>query len=507
LAQFQALRSLWSAAETVWQRLAALPVLRQDALLYLGSGVLSAGTLAMAVSNDYREWAAATIGPYLLAAVLCEAVARHRLRAGSRAPALVSGSAVSPAGEALPQGGRVVTASASGGVLPGRRPTASPAVSAAWALEWLRASFSRLRRGSGDRVRAGVIVGLLVFAVFLPLSMQLLFRAQGGNGAHAQPEVAVIERAGDRAMHAHDIYPANPTSPGSSPRTDSHGLDATAFFPYLPAMAVFGLTNALHIPAALADARVALTGFTLLVVIVALALVSTEPERRWRAFQVLVVLPTGSLLFVTGGDDLPVLALMLLSLVLAIRRQPYLSGIAMGLAATLKFSAWGLLVLLAFGIQDREGRPAYGRYGFAALVMVLPIVGAGIVLGPHSFVLNVIEFPLGLAPVHSPAQSPLPGQELVQLLPRIKTPLTAALVGGAGIAILAALVKWKPRSPEAIARFTGLAIVGLMLVAPASRFGYLIYPVNLLVWAYLLRQGKSPATDLVRPGQLASPTW
>ena len=492
MAQFQALRSVWGAAEAAWERLAALPLLRQDALLYLGAGVLSAGTLAIAVSNDYREWAAATIGPYLLAAVICEVVWRRRRRSVQGEDAGAPRAAMPPARTLTP--GPV---SLRGMVT----------VSAASANRWLRGRRDRLREPSGDRVRAGVILGLLVFAVFVPLTMQLVFRADGGHGAHAQPEVAVIERAGDRAMNAHDPYPANPSTPGGSPHTDNPGNDSSAFFPYLPAMAAFGMLNALHVPAELADARVALTGFTLLVVIVALALVSTEPERRWRAFQVLVVLPTGSLLFVTGGDDLPVLALMLLSLVLAIRRQPYLSGVAMGLAATLKFSAWGLLVLLAFGIQDREGRPAYGRYGFAALVVILPVVGAGIVLGPHSFVLNVIEFPLGLAPVHSPAQSPLPGQLLIQLLPRLKTPLTVGLIGGAGVAIIAALVKWRPRSPDAVARFTGLAIVGLMLVAPASRFGYLIYPVNLLVWAYLLRQSKSAHPDPFRSDQLASPTW
>lgn len=465
------LRSLWASAKAVWGWFAALPVLRQDALLYLGSGILAVGTLVLAVSNDYREWAAATIGPYLLAALVCELVVRHRSR---------TASLVALAGSVEPV------------ALDGRG---------------LRGALSRVLHGSGDRVRAGVIVGLLVFAVFVPLTTQLVFRANSAHGAHAQPEVAVIERAGDRAMNGHDPYPANPTAPGNSPWTDNHTLDATAFFPYLPAMAAFGVANALHIPAELADARVALTGFTLLVVIVALALLATEPERRWRAFQVLVVLPTGSLLFVTGGDDLPVLALMLLSLVLAIRRQPYLSGVAVGLAATLKFSAWGLLVLLAFGVQDREGRPAYGRYGFAALVVMLPILGAGIVLGPHSFLVNVVEFPLGLASVHSPAQSPLPGPLLVRLLPKLKTPLSAGLVGGSAVVILAALVKWRPRSPAAVARFTGLAIVGLMLMAPASRFGYLIYPVNLLVWAYLLRQGKSSAPELFRADQLASPTW
>ena len=63
---------------------------------------------------------------------------------------------------------------------------------------------------------------------------------------------------------------------------------------------------------------------------------------------------------VTGGDDLPVIALMVLGLALATRRRPISSGLAMGLAGTLKFTAWPLLLLLALGRSDTGSAVPFG---------------------------------------------------------------------------------------------------------------------------------------------------
>jgi len=423
--------------------LAALPVLSQDGLLYLAAAALAAGIIAMAVTADYREWAEMAIGPYLAAAAASWLVQRRRNR-------LEGGSGQAPRA----------------GSTPGR---------------W------------GDPVRATTALLVLVFAVLLPLGYQLVWRADSLAGAHAQPEVAVIERAGDRAAHGRDPYLSSPTSVGASPSSDSRAVDASTFFPYLPGMAVFGLTNVATGSPEIDDARVVLTLFTLLVAFLALILVRAPPERRWRAFQFLVVLPSGALPLVTGGDDLPVLALMLLALVLAQRRQPVWSGLVIGVASTLKFTAWGLLVLLALAEYDRSGRRAWGRYLCAAAAVAVPVVAFGIALGPHAFLTNVIEFPLGLTKVNSPAASPLPGQVLVTLLPHLKRSLTILLVAFGLGAVLAGWWRWRPASPAAVARFTGLAIILAIVVAPATRFGYFIYPANLLVWSVLVAGGSRPA--------------
>jgi hypothetical protein len=471
-------------ARRVRDAASALPVLRQDALLYLTAAVFAAGESWMAITADYREWGRVAVGPYLAGAVACEVayrIARSR-RGGGRYGAH---SVASPDA------------------------TATPAAS------------TGLVREPEARLRHIVVVAVLALAVLLPLALQVNWRAQAPLGAtnphsaQAQPEVAVIERAGDRVFHFQGPYLAHPTTVGLSPSNDDRRVNANSFFPYLPGMIPFGLANAGDVPRQLTDARVELGGFTLLVTILALSLAPVPSRRRWRAFQFLVVLPTGALPMVTGGDDLPVLALLLLGLVLISRRHPVLGGVAMGLAGTLKWTAWPLILLAALCVRDEDGRPAVGRYGLSMLLVVVPIVGSVVALAPHAFAENVIAFPLGLTKVHSPAASPLPGQILVNLFPAEKRGITAALVL-AGIAIvLVQLVRRRPREVGAAARFSGWALAFATFIAPATRFGYFIYPVNMLVWAYLLDRGTlrlpvlgsaRPAGAHLRTAQLASAT-
>ncbi len=224
----------------------------------------------------------------------------------------------------------------------------------------------------------------------------------------------------------------------------------------------------------------------------ALFVADTTSRRRWRILQVVVILPSGALPMVTGGDDLPVLALMLLGLALATRRRPVWSGLAMGLAGTLKFTAWPLLILLVLGVWDREGRRAVWRYALAAAAVVVPVLGVGVGLAPHAFILNAIRFPLGLTKVKSPAASPLLGQELVTLFPAAKPELITMLTLFGLAAVGYGLKKWMPTNPQSAAAFCGLAMLLATVLAPATRFGYLIYPLDLLTWAVLLSPVASP---------------
>ncbi|HVC26348.1 MAG TPA: glycosyltransferase 87 family protein [Acidimicrobiales bacterium] len=413
-----------------WRRVCALSPIVQDAWLYLASAVFAGATAFVAVSSDYRTWGQMAAAAYGAAAVACFVV-----------------------GAAL------------------RRRVRTDSARAARA-----ASVSRRL----------VVVLVIAGAVLVPLVFQLVWRAEGLPGQHAQPEVAVVERAGDRAAASRDPYPRDPTTVGNAPRSDAKQVDANSFFPYLPGMVPFGLVNAVKAPAELQDARVALTGFTLIVGAVALLWSDASLARRGRALQFLVVLPSGALPMVTGGDDLPVLALMLLGLVLAERRRPVLSGLALGLSGTLKFTAWPMLLLMLLAVRDREGRPAPVRFGLSVLLVVAPVFGIGVALDPTAFFDNVVRFPLGLARVRSPAASPLLGQELTNLLPHHKFAITALLVLVGMVVVVVSYVRYRPRTPATVARFTGFAMVVATILAPATRFGYLIYPANLYVWAYVL---------------------
>ena len=367
-------------------RLVALSVLEQDALLYLLATIFASGTIVLAASDDYRQWAEMALGPYVIAAVIAWWVSRRRpaRRPGDRR---------------------------------GRRP------------------FSPLSRA---RVCSSP-------SCLCPLPSRWCCALESKPGAHVQNEVTVIEACADRVAHHKNCYLSNPKSIGTSVTSQSEN----SFFPYLPGMIPFGLVNATSGPPEFKDARLPLTGFSLIVIAGALLIAETTSKRRWRIFQVVVILPSGALPMVTGGDDLPVIALMLLGLALATRRRPVWSGLAMGLAGTLKFTAWPLLILLVLGEWDRQGRRAVWRYSLAAAAVVVPVLGVGVGLAPHAFILNAIRFPLGLTKVKSPAASPLLGQELVTLFPAAKPELITilALIGLGAVGY--GLLKWLPSSPRA----------------------------------------------------------
>ncbi|MGH9297234.1 MAG: glycosyltransferase 87 family protein [Acidimicrobiales bacterium] len=432
-----------------YARVGSLPVLRQDALLYAASAIFAVGVAQIAVTADYREWAQIAIAPYVIAALASEGILRWR-RHGSAA----SAEQVEREDEA----------------------------------------------DGSSLLRRSLAIGVLLLCVLLPLALQISWRAHGRPGAQAQPEVAVIERAGDRFAHFSDPYLSHPRTVGISPSNDARSVNADSYFPYLPGMVPFGLLNAVNGPAEVTDARVLLAGFTLLVVLLALSLARSPSRRRWRAFQFLVALPTGALPIVTGGDDLPVIALMLLGLVLVQRRRPLAAGLVLGIAGTLKLTAWPLVILLALAARDEDDQPAPLRYLAAVLVVIVPVLAAAASLGPHAFFENVVMFPLGLTKVHSPAASPLFGQELVTLLPGLKRELTVGLLGGGAIVILLMFARHVPRDAHAATRFAGWALAFVTVIAPATRFGYLIYPANLLVWAYLVQAGHPDSSSVYRAG-------
>ncbi len=413
-------------------RCVALSVLQQDALLYLLAAAFALGTIALAASDDYRQWAEVAFGPYLVAAVISWGVGRRRAR------------------RAIGGTGR-----------------------------------------TGEQVRRYLVLGLLIAVVLVPLGVEVVLRAESKPGAHVQNEVTVIEACADRVAHHKNCYLSNPKSIGTSVTSQSEN----SFFPYLPGMIPFGLVNSTSGPPEFKDARLPLTGFSLIVIAGALFLAETTSRRRWRIFQVVVILPSGALPMVTGGDDLPVIALMLLGLALATRRKPVSSGVAMGLAGTLKFTAWPLLILLVLGEWDRQGRRAVWRYSLAAAAVVVPVLGVGVGLAPHTFILNAIRFPLGLTRVKSPAASPLFGQELVKLFPAAKPELITILTLAGLTAVGYGLLKWPPSTPRSAAGFSGLAMLLATLLAPATRFGYLIYPLDLLTWAVLLGPFVSRTVD------------
>lgn len=306
-------------------------------------------------------------------------------------------------------------------------------------------------------------------------------------------------------MAGRNLYLKRPTSVGVSPHSDAKSIDATSYFPYLPTMALFGVLNSSSLPPEFGDARFLLSLFTVLAAVFAIGNFDIPFEGKARVFQIFLVLPVGALPLVTGGDDLPVLVMMLLGLVLAARKKPLAAGLVMGIASTLKFTSWPLVFLMCFVIRDRNGDRSYGKFLSAVMLVLLPVLVIGILPDPGAFVTNVVRFPLGLSKISSPAASPLLGQVLVSIFPGEKKAITYLLLFVGVAAVAAAFYKYRPKTVADAAKFAGFVMFLATILAPATRFGYLIYPVNLFVWGYFLspRAGGKDAS-LSEENQLAS---
>jgi Glycosyltransferase family 87 len=183
-----------------------------------------------------------------------------------------------------------------------------------------------------------------------------------------------------------------------------------------------------------------------------------------------------------GGTDVPVLACLCLGMALLWREpHPLLAGLALGVAAAMKATAWPALLIAVVLVAVRDGRRAAGILSGTALAVFAAIVGPVAILGPNALVQNTISFPLGLASIKSAAVSPLPGRLLVET-GHTGHVIAVVLLALACLGIILSLVVRPPRTVPAA---TWRLVIGLSLMfvlAPATRFGYFLYPAGLLAW-------------------------
>ena len=354
-----------------------------------------------------------------------------------------------------------------------------------------------LRGGrAGVRARAWIAAGAFLLAGLVPMAAETVARSQGHPALHVQPEVTMVEVAAGAALHGLDPYRVRYLHGPLA----SQPLATKLYYPYLPAMLLFGLPRAIAGGTSpLTDARVWFMLGTLLVVWAALALWRGPSQRRLRILQVLAVLPTGTLFLATGGDDLPVLALMLLGLVAMRERRVLLAGAALGLAVAIKQTAWPLapfFLAAAYwrgtsGAGPRAGRrdAALAAAGMAAVA--LPFLAPFLAWHPAAFIRDTIRFPLNLTPNRSTAATPTLGSALIGALPHARLALTityaAVILAAAALLFLSLRTAWaRARPVAAAARAAGIVLAIAVVLAPAGRIGYAIYPINLLVWAALL---------------------
>jgi hypothetical protein len=304
-----------------------------------------------------------------------------------------------------------------------------------------------------------------------------------------QPEVAVIAR-GARLLVQHG-------SPYESQAVISASHDPNIYNPYLPVMAIFGLPRALLGPGFITDPRIWFTlGF---VAVFAAALAVAKARDVWRWTALVTATPVIAFSLTVGGTDVPVLALLCLGLALLWRRpEPVLAGLVLGVAAATKATAWPALIVAATMLLVRDGRNAAVRFLLAAVAAAAVIVGPVAAVWPHALVENTILFPLGLAKVKSQAVSPLPGHVLADTGPAGHT-IAVALLCLAGMGVLVSLVVRPPRNvPSATWRLI-IGLVLMFVLAPATRFGYFMYPLGLWAWLVVSQLGARRAQPAGRP--------
>ena len=333
----------------------------------------------------------------------------------------------------------------------------------------------------------------------LPLAVQSIERAAGRTD-RAQEEVVVVEHAGSRLAEQGTPY-LGPDAIAALPA----GEQLLGYTPYQPGMALFGLPRA-AVDAWWTDARVWFALATALVLALAVGTLrsvnrtpaAVHPRAVLRGVQAATVLPVCALTLATGGDDLPVLALCLLALAFAAADRPGRAGVAVGLAGALKLFAWPVaVVLVAWAATRRAGvRTAAGAIGLP-VVALLP----ALLVDRDALVENVLRFPLGHGLVTSPAQSPFPGHLIATLLPAGRV-VAAALLVAVGVAIAVRLLRRPPRTAAAAALICGYGLLAAILLMPSTRFGYLLYPLAVLVWApaLALTRSSAPVDDRTAAG-------
>jgi hypothetical protein len=326
------------------------------------------------------------------------------------------------------------------------------------------------------------------------LIVPLAWMAWTGQG---QPEVSVITRSAQLLVHHGTPYQATALL--------SHTRNPNAYDPYLPVMTAFGLLWTLAGPGPLADPRVWFGVAFVVFFALALRVVRAKDVTRWTVF--VTATPIIAFELAVGGTDVPIIALICLGFALLWRYpHPVLAGLAFGGAASMKATAWPALVVAVSLALARDGKRAAAVMTAASLSVVAVLVGPFAVLRPDSLVKNTILFPLGLASVTSQAVSPLPGHLIAQTGHAGRL-FVIAMLALTGVAVLVSLVVRPPRTvPSAAIRLViGLSL--MFVLAPATRFGYFIYPGGILAWllvAYVGQPAPAGGGDAAPPAEQAS---
>jgi hypothetical protein len=302
-----------------------------------------------------------------------------------------------------------------------------------------------------------------------------------------QPEVDVVARSAWYLIHHGTPY--------ANPKMLAGATDPDSYNPYLPVMALFGLPRAFFNLGLLTDPRIWFGVVFIGVFWVALRQGGARDPGRWTLL--VAGSPVIAFELAVGGTDVPMVAFLCLGFAYLWVRKPVLAGLALGIGASMKATAWPALLVAAALLAATEGRRAVRNFALTALGVLVVCVGPFVFVHPKALVVNTIKFPLGLASVQSAARSPLPGYLIASTWGHTGHTAVVVLLGLAGLAVALSLVFRPPRSvPRAVALLAG-AMTLMFVLAPSTRVGYFIYPAGLAIWVLAVRAGRQADEDLL----------
>jgi hypothetical protein len=345
----------------------------------------------------------------------------------------------------------------------------------------------------------------------IPLVVPMFVSAAGALGAPLiwlatkvtpTPEVQVIQRAATLLLHTGTPYLA-------PSQFDSY----LSYNPYLPFMAIFGLPKAMGATGVLGDPRIWMTLVSVALIALAFWLAAPHPSCRPCSRNVTLSTvfaassPVIAFPLAVGITDPPVIALLLVTLALAARpgRRAMWAGFALGAASAMKSTAWPAVPIFAAMLATRDGIKTMWRF-----VGVVIIVAAGLSVAmapaalsdPYAFVQNTVLFPLGLTKYKTPAASPLPGH-LLAMTGNAGHMAAVALLALAGLGFAVSLIVRPPADARAAAFRIALGLAVMFTLAPATRWGYFVYPIGLLGWMALTGRGSAETDSGSASGALA----
>ena len=343
----------------------------------------------------------------------------------------------------------------------------------------------------------GSSMAVCVFAgaLAIPLGFEILWRFDGVAGSHQQPEVVTVEVGGQDLVRGQDPYHTLVRLPHAVKYHAPGEPDYAGFLPYLPAHGGGG-----HPERHLAQQRAQRRPHLLL----------PHHARRWPPWRSTCAGPTAAARSARcrrssscrwrrcrwppeattsrswrsscspwcwrSGD------------------RPFASGVVFGIASAMKFTAWPLAALALFAARGRNGerRPLSMLAGMLVVAVPdhLPLRAARPVR-PHRR-RRALPARLERHPVDGGERAAGPrARERVPLA----QPRACRSSVGLVLAVLLArhLYRHTPQTVSEVCTIAGVVMAALILLAPNPRVGYLLYPINFFVWAYLLAEPAGPA--------------